>query len=128
METNGTKHMPGPLTVRGHPRDNSGTAWREILAGGEFGPRYIGQALDVNAERLVACWNACDGFTTAQLESPEGVLVEPIRERDDLRAEVARLRAALAKLLASCDDETGPMHAPSWSDVCEAQRALEGRE
>ena len=47
-------HTAGPWSVGGHPRDDSGTAWREILAPSEFGPMYIGQAVEENARLLAA--------------------------------------------------------------------------
>ena len=47
-------HTPGPWTVGGHPRDNSGTDWREILAPSDFGPQYLGQALKENAKLMAA--------------------------------------------------------------------------
>ena len=49
-----TKHTPGPWDVRKSSNPKNGTAWRDIVSlGGDFGPSYVGEALDVDA-RLIA--------------------------------------------------------------------------
>jgi hypothetical protein len=58
-----------PWRVGGHPSDKSGSAWREILTDAtEFSPSFVCAALENDAQRIVACMNACDGITTERLE------------------------------------------------------------
>ena len=67
-----------------------------------------------DAERIVACVNACEGLSTQWLETglndvsgrianrlkfDQGVLAETISERDAMRAEVARLKEALRECI-----------------------------
>ena len=48
-----------PWEVGGHPRDNSGTAWREILAeNAEFGKVYVAQGFGPDAAYIVTACNA----------------------------------------------------------------------
>jgi len=55
-------HTPEPWTIGGHPKDNSGIDWREILAPSDFWPMYVGQSLKEDAARICACVNACQGM------------------------------------------------------------------
>ena len=87
------QHSPGPWQVGGHPRDDSGTLWREILAPSPFGPQYIGQALIENAARIVACVN----------------------QHDALIAEVQSLRAALEGIFAQT-----AKHSRQWGQAAGA--------
>ena len=66
-----------------------------------------GQMTHVEAARLCACWNACDGIATASLEKVAGdtspvftLLLQTTTERD-------KLLAALVGLLASCENTQG---------------------
>ena len=48
-----TQHTPGPWTIRQSSNPKNGTGWRDIIVPGEFGPMYLGEALESNA-RLIA--------------------------------------------------------------------------
>lgn len=50
-------HTPTPWKVGDHPRDNSGTDWREILFESPFGDAYLGQALKEDAAFIVQAVN-----------------------------------------------------------------------
>lgn len=48
-------HTPGPWIVGGHPKDGSGTAWREVVSmGTEFKPSYICAAVQEDAQLIAA--------------------------------------------------------------------------
>ena len=51
------QHSPLPWYVGGHPRDKSGTNWREILFPSPFGPAYVGQMQKEDAELCVRAVN-----------------------------------------------------------------------
>jgi hypothetical protein len=53
---------PGPWTVGGHPGDDSGTNWREILAPSAFGSVYVAQALEADARLIVKAVNSHDAL------------------------------------------------------------------
>jgi hypothetical protein len=56
-------HTAGPLEVRPSSNPKNGTLWRDIVSlGTDFSPSYVGEALEDDAHRLVACWNACEGI------------------------------------------------------------------
>lgn len=64
-------HTPGPWTIRQTSNSKNGTEWRDILGPGEFGPMYIGEALESNAhliaaspDLLCACMAALDVLDT----------------------------------------------------------------
>ena len=52
------QHSPLPWSVGGHPRDKSGTNWREILFPSPFGPAYVGQMQKEDAELCVRAVNS----------------------------------------------------------------------
>lgn len=78
--------------------------WRELMADEP--------AAQANAARLVACWNACDEISTTdliergpirlQLYQIEQQACDMMAERDALRAENERLRAAIKGLFDQC--------------------------
>ncbi len=49
---------PTPWTVGPHPGNEAGTDWRTILASGEFGEGYIGEALQEHAALIVRAVNS----------------------------------------------------------------------
>jgi hypothetical protein len=51
-------HSPLPWAVGGHPRDKSGSDWREITYQSEFGTTYMGQALKEDAALIVTAVNS----------------------------------------------------------------------
>lgn len=66
----------------------------------------------LNARRIVACVNACEGISTDALDlNPYGVkdavveMANALAERDDLRAENQRLREALEAINARVSGE-----------------------
>jgi hypothetical protein len=72
----GDKHTPGRLAVAVQIFDNDGCP--ETVIQGMRGAASVAVALDfgplnpdmreANARRLVACWNACEGISTDELE------------------------------------------------------------
>lgn len=91
---------PGMLMVGETPLDNDGVP--ETVIGGtvQFENHAIAVAIDfknapgmreANARHLVACWNACDGLSTENLENNNPI-------KDGLRGLNAQLRAARALL------------------------------
>lgn len=44
-----TKHTPGNWTFRPTTNPKNGSGWRDILAPSEFGPMYIGEAMERDA-------------------------------------------------------------------------------
>lgn len=57
---------------------------------------------EANAARLVACWNACEGISTEQLQGNPWAEFGPLcDQRNSLQTECAELRAANAKLVSA---------------------------
>jgi len=96
-----SEHTPCLLVVDDQIFDNDG-AHENVICG--TGPEFTGHAIAVaidfknapgmreaNARRLVACWNACDGLSTENLENNNLI-------KDGLRGLNAQLRAARALL------------------------------
>jgi hypothetical protein len=71
---------------------------------------------EANARRLTACWNACEGLSTEQLEVlkkpvPSNILAL-IGERDGARIELAAASALLREVVKECEDwEAGTGYA-----------------
>lgn len=88
-------HVEESLFVGGHPGDDSGTDWREILAPSPFGPTYIGQALKEDAAEIARRWNAHPAMLAA-LEEAERMLAIMADPADaSSMAVLALARAAL---------------------------------
>ena len=92
-------HAQGPLTAdaRLYLRDRDGNIIARLACTtGKY------ESEEMNARRLVACWNACQGLTTDDLEKARLVsavaneLMRLEAQRDDLPAQVDQFRA-LAK-------------------------------
>ena len=66
-------HSPLPWSVGGHPKDTSGTNWREILFPSPFGPAYVGQMQKEDAELCVRAVN-CHADLLAALEESLSVI------------------------------------------------------
>lgn len=113
-----SKHTQGRLEVYehsdGHTLIPEGGSWlygNDLLGGAPGNACYIVNEAD--ARRLAACWNACEGLTTNQLESMLPVLVHITGEgyhiaclsveRDHLRTDLTIARALLAEIIASED-------------------------
>lgn len=65
-ESVSTKHTPTPWSVDGHPRDSSGSDWREITAATEpYGPSFVGSVLEANAELIVRAVNSHNALVAA---------------------------------------------------------------
>ena len=60
---------PTPWTVGPHPGNEAGTDWRTILASGEFGEGYIGEALQENAALIVRAVNSHAALAAACQEA-----------------------------------------------------------
>ncbi len=54
------------------------------------------------ARRLAACWNACEGISTPELEVDNVTFTAMLRERDELRAQRDELLEALRDALSVC--------------------------
>lgn len=89
------------------------TGTRAILSSMRKHGRDTLYETEANARRIVACVNACEGISTDDLHNGQSRAGEQLTgygqacaERDALRAEVARLREALQKVLraARCQD------------------------
>lgn len=68
-----------------------------------------------NARRLVACWNACAGISTEDLEITQDWAAAGIATATTLRAEIARLQAerdALRSVCAEAYQMAGALGAP----------------
>jgi len=50
------------------------------------GPDGGSEEQEANARRLVACWNACDGISTSDLEMDNVMFVAALKQRDRLSA------------------------------------------
>lgn len=91
---------PGMLMAGETPLDNDGVPETVIGGTAQFENHAIAVAIDfknapgmreANARRLVACWNACDGLSTENLENNNPI-------KDGLRGLNAQIRAARALL------------------------------
>ena len=73
-----------------------------------------------NARRLAACWNACEGIPTPDLEVDNVRFTEMLRERTELRAQRDAARQALNSLLDAInhDDDGG------WFICAEAEPTI----
>jgi hypothetical protein len=66
-EATGAGPTPGPWRVGGHPRDDSGTKWREVLTdAGEFAPSYVCQALEADARLIAAAPDLLAALATSR--------------------------------------------------------------
>ena len=94
-----TKDYKMPWVVGGHPRNSSGTSWREILStSGEFSPAYVGEALDYNAAFIVRACNSHDDLVAALAGMmPENTGYGQSMDWEAYAAAVKVARAALAK-------------------------------
>jgi len=80
-------HTPGSLRVH-----ETGSIYVRSL----YVATTVGEAEKANARRIVACWNACEGLSTEELEA--GLFLSgpsALAERDALRLQVAELAGAL---------------------------------
>lgn len=96
-------HTPGPWRVGGHPRDNSGTAWREILTDSlPFAPSYVCQAQGRDATLIAAAPDLLAALQGALrfMETVEGGMA-PGQHMPEAHA----ARAAIAK---ATGQEPGP--------------------
>lgn len=86
------QHSPEPWSIRGQCG-----VWAETKLIGATGDDEGAPELQTaNARRIVACVNACAGISTEELEAPSVFKRDELAvERDTLRAETAKLRAAL---------------------------------
>lgn len=89
-------HTPGRLTVRANGDANSyalldqnGQWWMSLLLNGQ----QLTASQEANMRRLAACWNACEGLSTENLE-------DNISIKDGLRGLNANISAARALLYA----------------------------
>lgn len=58
---------------------------------------------EANARRLAACWNACEGIATPDLEVDNVTFTEMLRERTTLKAQRDELLAALRVVQSQCE-------------------------
>jgi hypothetical protein len=94
-----------------------------------------GQMTEADARRLAACWNACEGLSTAQLTA----MKPPVRarihevaeqrdaaiaERDQLRAELDQARALLADILKADDEARASLQALGIGLTAEESEAV----
>jgi len=99
--------------------------------------KYLGEqeAFEIqiaNAERIVACVNACEGITNYSLESENGLInksLKSIHEREQLQARVKQLEEALEEIVD--DTENSYVKPKGGCAVCmgianTAKQALKG--
>lgn len=105
------QHTQGRLAVHVTPLLSEIWLRREDCDGVLAQPKAI-VGNDADARRLVACWNACDGGSTEDLEAlaffgiPVTKVVDGIKqERDTARAELATARTLLAEINASIPND-----------------------
>lgn len=119
-------HTPGPLAltkIASPIYGSNGSMVAEGVGIGAMNSVYVatvtGRKRDADAERLVACWNACEGMSDPAVEisalrSRSNGVPAMCAEVESLRAEVERLRAALQDLAGwanlSADD-------PRWDNL-----------
>ena len=89
------KHTPGKMPAPREP-NGRGNGWK-------VGPAWLGEnayseETAANARRIVACWNACEGFSTKALETQSVLLITP-STMVDAPSEAAELRAQRDELL-----------------------------
>lgn len=92
----------------------------DIIAPGDMRVAIAGT--DLNARRIVACLNACDGIPTKELEALPlefGVM----GEIDRLRKQIERLREALEKIILAHDCKNASYGAKMYAE--EVQPAIE---
>ena len=125
--TNG-KHTPGPwqtLAVRGRTIIGDGILICDMAGSDDSIERQ-----KANAARIVACVNACENFTTqelqergqlhVQLDQAQRWAADYLAERDAIRADNARLREALQAVV---DYEAGALHGEFGETLYEKARA-----
>lgn len=103
-------HTPGPLAltkIASPIYGSNGSMVAEGVGIGAMNSVYVatvtGRKRDADAERLVACWNACEGMSDPAVEisalrSRSNGVPAMCAEVESLRAEVERLRAALQEV------------------------------
>lgn len=96
-------YTPIPWEVGSHPRDGSGTEWREILAPSRFGPTYVGQALAPDAEFVVRAVNSHDALVAAlrgmvNAYAPRAEQIVAQIGKDALHSDVRRALEILTEL------------------------------
>ena len=114
------QHTQGRLSVAEWENEADGNFGWDLSINGhrlpmcdmEAGPEDDPEA---NARRLAACWNACEGLSTEQLER-EGTLNRANVMRDILRVELAAQRDELQEaVLAMIDREDNDCMPAGWS-------------
>ena len=102
------KHTPGLVKVQ-HP--HAGPRGFE-LADKETGLQQVCQdATEVNARRLAACWNACDGIDTKRLEDLGRPLMQHLIGCDKRAARMVKERHELLAVLQELQES-----AAYWSE------------
>lgn len=115
-----SEHTPGKL----YARELDLAGWVDIVTTDPDGTRSLPFIAckhhdpEANARRLVACWNACEGISTEDLESERSAstgwvrtaskLLKATTERDSLRAVNAELLEALEGLVSVYDAMNNP--------------------
>ena len=82
-------------------------------------PAFINDERNANARRLVACWNACEGLTTENLESVLTVgdtLASRFKARDDIESDLTKQRDELLASLKEARElvEDWGAYAPAY--------------
>ena len=102
-----TTHTPTRLTVRANGDANSyallddkGHWFMSMLVNGE----QMAARQEANLHRLAACWNACEGISTEDLESPEQADSPISVAARVLNFQLMRQRGKLLDLLAELLD------------------------
>ena len=67
---------------------------------------------EANAERLVACWNACQGIDTADLKSGSVSIIQKLH--DDVAQRVLEQRDELLAALKVFQDQCEMMESANW--------------
>lgn len=94
-----------PWKVGGHPGSTAGSGWRQILAKGEFGDMYVGEALEVDAQLIVRAVNRDHLFDelVAKLRDAESFIAgfEGDELQDGIDVKLADMRALLTQAEAA---------------------------
>lgn len=130
-------HTPGQLIANENLKGDGTSAGSWAIWTNHKEPAYIGEAMTkAHAARLVAAWNACEGISTEALTvgaikttlQQMGEACDTVAaERDALRAENARLREALATVVASLEWEE-KRSGTTYAGYDQARAALTGAQ
>jgi uncharacterized membrane-anchored protein YhcB (DUF1043 family) len=130
-----TAHTPGRIMAH-EIEDGKQTLVSDVS--GSFVPDLLVRLTEANARRLAACWNACEGVETDDIEqwtvNTGPLLINKIREVDALHVLISSERAAaiterntLERRIAAQREEIGRLHAKIGKQQDEAKQQFAER-